>query len=240
MARLPFFFVLTLAMAAPLVAQDTSHFAALDIPRTISTGKSVSVFSPPAERHLQPTAVGALFTDSAFAHGFRHGYEKGFHWGDLDLQMGRIVPGVPFPQIRPKRPSEYKKIFGSEKSFHEGYTAGFENGYSDAASGLTFRASERLQAAAAGLDEPLPVSERIFFDDGFSRGFGSAQAPNAPNQRITFAYVEQYCRSSQAKSLSHPSDYCAGFARGYLLGERPSVPAAVAAGALSSVGKHIH
>src|SRR5437868_3557115 len=115
-------------LAFPACAQSSSQFSSL----ALSSNDSSSHWPIAAERHLQPTSTGALFSNSAFAHGYRHGYDEGFHVGDLDIHMGRsarlIMKAGEFRQ--PGR--EYNDAFGSKQLFHEGYQAGFHSGYSDA------------------------------------------------------------------------------------------------------------
>src|SRR5689334_19449341 len=71
--------------ALSVIAQNPTDFTSVPL----SSSSSHVHWLVGSERHLQPTAVGALFLDSAFAHGYRHGYDQGFHLGDLDLHMGR-------------------------------------------------------------------------------------------------------------------------------------------------------
>jgi hypothetical protein len=106
-------------------------------------------------------------------------------------------------------------MFGSRQLFEEGYQAGFRSGYNDAIRGLEFRASERISGVATGLNAILSPSRRSYFDEGVARGFKSSQSSEAPVDRVTAGYVEQYCRKT-ASGL--PLEYCSGFSRGYMLG----------------------
>src|SRR6185312_11301980 len=126
-----------------------------------------------SERHLQPTSVGALFLDSAFAHGYRHGYDQGFHAADIDIHMGRLAQAITKRDLRLSR-REYNSSFGNRTHFEQGYQAGFFAGYDDAFAGRDYRASERAKFAASGLLDALPPSRRQYFDDGFASGYASA------------------------------------------------------------------
>src|SRR5207302_2433270 len=199
-------------LALPACAQSSSQFSSL----ALSSNDSSSHWPIAAERHLQPTSTGALFSNSAFAHGYRHGYDEGFHVGDLDIHMGRsarlIMKAGEFRQAG----REYNDAFGSKQLFHAGYQAGFHSGYSDALAGFEYRAGERTRAAAEGLSDVLPPSRRKHFDEGFAGGYMSAQTQHAPVAGVTYAYVEQYC--DKTPSESHPLEYCSGCSRGYVLG----------------------
>lgn len=202
-------FAFAIVVLPVVFPQNPSQFTS--IPSGGASGSPSFTFG---ERHLTLSSVGTLYSNSAFAHGFRHGYDEGFHIGDLDLQMGRSAH--PFIKSKEYQQAghEYNFGFGSKQLFRHGYQAGFRSGYTDAISGREFRASGRARVASEGLTTVLTPSRREFFDEGFSTGYESAQAHNAPAQNITADYVEQYCRNSG----DHPLEYCSGFSRGYLFG----------------------
>jgi hypothetical protein len=200
--------IVTFAVSA--FAQSSSQFSSL----TLSPGVSSSRWPVAGERHLQDSSSGALLADSAFAHGYRHGYDEGFHMGDLDIHMGRSARfGAALKESR-QAGRDYNNAFGSKELFGEGYQAGFHCGYSDALAGFEYRAGKRTREAAEGLTI-LPPSRREFFDEGFAGGYKSAQTHEAP-VGVTSAYLQQYC--DKTLSRSHPLEYCSGFSRGYVLG----------------------
>jgi len=202
--------ILAIAMAVPALAQD--QFASLPL----SSSASHAQWAAGNERHLQPNASGALLMDSAFAHGYRHGYDEGFHTGDLDIQMGRPAQVNAKPSRTRRQDREFNPAFGSKHSFQQGYAAGFNAGYSDAMAGLDYRASERVRTAAAGLNEALPQSRRQYFDQGFIAGYASAHSAPGSAAATSPEYVEQYCRRTLPGN--HPIEYCSGFGRGYVFG----------------------
>lgn len=208
-----------LVLVVPAFTQTSTGFTSLSVSSVSSAPYTAR------ERHLQNPGAGVLYTNSAFAHGFRHGYERGFGVGDFDLQMGR-TPRLSFTK-KEYAPThrEYDLAFGSRELFDQGYRAGFRSGYSDAMAGLEFQASERAKSAAAGLNAILPESRRRYFDEGVASGYNSARSPQAPQQAMTAEYLEQYCRANAPK-VAQPLDYCSGFAHGYLLGARPDNPIA--------------
>ena len=203
--------VVLAAFTTPMFAQSPSQFSSL----ALTPSTSSSRWPVAAERHLQDGSTAALLSDSAFAHGYRHGYDEGFHLGDLDIHMGRparVATG--FKEYR-QAGREYNSAFGSKELFDEGYRAGIRCGYSDAMAGFEYRASRRTREAADGLSV-LPPSRRKFFDEGFAGGYKSAQSHDAPAPGVTSAYLEQHCEKTA--SHSRPLEYCSGFSRGYLLG----------------------
>ena len=197
--------------SAPVFAQTS--FTSLSIP-------SVSATSRPgmgSERHLQSTPEGWLYANSAFAHGFRHGYDEGFYAGDLDWQLGRQLRTFVSSKEYDRAVKEYRPEFGSKRSFELGCQAGFRTGYSDAMSGGEYSMRQRMEAASSGLNpDLLSPNRRAHFDEGVTNGFRSAQTPNAPAQGMTAEYVDQYCRKTA--SGPYALEYCSGFSRGYLLG----------------------
>jgi hypothetical protein len=210
-ASLKIWLFLLLAVAA--TAQTSSSFTSLIIP-SAGVGSRIGISG---DRHLQPTPLGSLCANSAFAHGYRHGYDQGFHVGDLDLQLGRearvIVTSKEYRQLA----REYRSIFGSRELFEKGYQAGFRSGYADAITGAEYRVRERTNTASAGLNpDLLPPNRRAHFDEGFASGYESAQTQGAPSQGMTADYVEQYCRKTA--SGVYALEYCSGFSRGYVLG----------------------
>jgi hypothetical protein len=203
------------------LAQSSTSFTSIPVPSSAVNFRA----SIGSERHLQPTPAGSLYADSAFAHGYRHGYEEGFHAADLDIHMGR-EPALNLSRSESKQAvHQYRSFFGSKQLFEQGFDAGFHSGYSDAMSGGEYHLNQRVHTAAAGLSsDVLPPTRRAHFDEGFAAGYASSQSPKAPGDGITTEYVEQYCRTTA--SGPYALDYCSGFARGYLLGmRRPATPA---------------
>lgn len=207
-----------LAMAATSsFAQGSSSFTSLVLPSATVTSRRGMA----NERHLQANSVGALYANSAFAHGYRHGYDEGFHIGDFALQLGGDVNLILSPKEYKQAPRAYRGDFGSKESFDQGYEAGFRSGYGDAITGEEYCLSRRMSTAAAGLTlEILPPNRRAHFDEGVAGGFASSQTSSAPKRGMTSEYIEQYCRKTAAGMYA--LEYCSGFSRGYLLGIRGS------------------
>lgn len=192
-------------------AQSSTDFTSIPL----SSSSSHIHWLVGSERHLQPTSIGALFLDSAFAHGYRHGYDQGFHLADLDIHMGRTAQQMTKHDFR-QAGHEYNNSFGNKARFQQGYEAGLTAGYADGFAGREYKASERAKLAASGLADALPPSRREYFDEGFAGGYASAHTESVPPTGMTLGYVEQYC---QDKLLGgHPAEYCSGFSRGFIFG----------------------
>lgn len=164
--------------------------------------------------HLTDTAA-ALYQRSAFAHGYLHGYEQGFHLGDLDIQMGHFLPGV--RAHHDERPdSHYRPAFGDRDLFNEGFKLGLRSGYADSIGGHEFRAIAELRKVAGGL-----AAEAISrpFDQAFYEGFLSGQRQGATDTRVLtdFTGIGSSCLKTRAKADDH-EQYCDGYSRGFQLG----------------------
>lgn len=208
LARIFGFVVLSFSVA---IAQNSTDFTSIPL----SSSSSPVHWLVGSERHLQPTPVGALLLDSAFAHGYRHGYDEGFHLADLDVHMGRSAQQMTKRVFR-HAAREYDNSFGSKARFQQGYEAGLSAGYDDSFAGGAYQASERARLAALGLSDALPPSRREYFDEGFAGGYASAHVQSVPAKGMTRDYLEQYCREKLPGS--HPPEYCSGFSRGFIFG----------------------
>src|SRR5204863_4364538 len=82
----------------------------------------------PACPHFQDKAA-PLYSRSAFAHGYIHGYEDGFHAADQDLHMGRLARGI--AATKPAGHPERRVSISDRTSFRKGDTDGLNTGYSD-------------------------------------------------------------------------------------------------------------
>lgn len=162
-------------------------------------------------------AAGVLYQRSAFAHGYLHGYEQGFHLADLDIQMGHLLPGVHARHDARDGDPHYIPAYGDKTMFVEGFKLGMRAGYADSLGSIPFRAIAEMREAAEGLAPgPAKHFDRAFFD-GFVGGVrqGSSDARLLTN----FDYVRASCHERQTNAK--PTDagsYCDGYARGFRLG----------------------
>ena len=162
------------------------------------------------ERHLHDSPSADLFTRSSFAHGYIHGYEEGFHAGDLDVQLGRDARD-PASLAAFKKLDCYQKEFGPRDPFKAGFEDGFRAGYSDAVRLRPFSAVANLKQSAQGLTEAK--KELVPFDDGFREGYKAGRQQGASDGRDAAANnpIVPPC-------LGLPDEYCEGFHRAFVLG----------------------
>ena len=164
------------------------------------------------ERHLSNDSASTLYLNSPFAHGYIHGYEDGFHYGDLDLQLGReprdagVIASYKHPGIG------YESNFGSKESYKNGFKSGFRAGYSDATHQLPFRAIVNLRNAAQGLQRASYADVHIF-DEGFRDGYDHGRHQGAEDGRAA-----SIANPINPPCLGLPDQYCSGFERGFHLG----------------------
>lgn len=174
------------------------------------------------DAHLSTSPARELFLRSALAHGYMHGYEAGFHIGDLDLHLGRgSRPIDKIPEATAKK-AHYEREFGNESEFRLGYERGFAAGYGDAVSDRDFLAEGVARSLADGVNQ-IPNSATATFSNGFTRGFTAAyQQTGATSQ--TMAQASESCRK-QSGFVSDLDTFCSGYARGYTFAVRgPAAP----------------
>ena len=173
--------------------------------------------------HLQEAGSAVVLAHSTFAHGYRHGYEEGYHAGNTDINMGR-APRARLHELGHLK-TGYASQMGPRKVFEEGFHAGLKAGYSDGYLGRTFRAVDTLRALAAALDESIPQADpkHIYFDQGFSSGYGnglrSGESDKSSAAEIDFRVVDcaQFHPASQ-RDVPAQGSYCEGYRRGFALG----------------------
>lgn len=158
---------------------------------------------------------------SSFAHGYMHGYEEGFHVGDLDIQMGRSFRNIQ-KQEQFKRKSGYRTSFGDKSSYEGGYREGYLVGYTDSYAGRNFRAVMLVRETARPVaDQKLQSDYR--FDSAFKEGYLSGRTKGLQDGRSSAsesAAVQCNEKEKMGKggAGSPDSGYCDAFSRGYKLG----------------------
>lgn len=172
--------------------------------------------SAQAQRDDWHVQSGELFVKSPFAHGYMHGYEEGFHAGDLDLQMGRSYRDV-------KSQSEYKKItgyrdqYGEKSDFADGYKKGYLVGYTDCFSGRNFRAVQLLTEARESYPSSSLTVDRNF-DRAFRKGYENGQRQGlADGRSMADAQDPVNCPINTSHEGIAP-EYCVPYRDGYQLG----------------------
>jgi flagellar biosynthesis/type III secretory pathway protein FliH len=174
------------------------------------------------ESHLTENGSGSLISRSAFAHGYRHGYEEGYHFGNVDINMGRLDRTQTKKQFQGLKPATgYSPSFGPQALFHAGFQAGFKAGYHDGYDGRNFRAVDSARALSMDLEKEPLESERSksYFDQGlasgYQEGFRKGEASSPAERQIDLRQVK--CPESGPNSADQ-SSYCGGYRRGFVLG----------------------
>jgi hypothetical protein len=169
--------------------------------------------------HLVDSPGKVLFTHSSWSHGYLHGYESGFHQGNIDLHMSREIRNPHAVKEYKQSGHSYRSHFGSREEFESGFGAGFEVGYLDAASGREFRAaSEVIRTSTDISSTPLAdsiVSDR-YFDLVLENGYmaGRRKGLNDGRAKSSFDESEATC-PQDPKMLDFCSAYKSGFRWGY-------------------------
>jgi hypothetical protein len=169
-----------------------------------------------SDEHLADTA-GVLYQRSAFAHGYLHGYEQGFHLADLDIQMGHLLPGVRIRRESREEDPHYRQGYGDKSLFVAGFKLGMRAGYADSIGAVPFRAISEMRSASDGVDAG-PDSKR--FDRGFYEGFLNGNLQGEKNTHAAdLGAISNTCRQQHA--ADKPADgqqYCDGYTRGFRVG----------------------
>jgi flagellar biosynthesis/type III secretory pathway protein FliH len=183
--------------------------------RTVLAGLLVlcTTFLAAQERHLGTESAKLLYMRSAFAHGYMHVYEEGFHHGDLDLQLVRSARDPASISAYKKPCSSYHSNFGSKEMFKSGFEDGFRAGYSDAIHGMSFHAVERLRTAANGLNESSDKKATAHFDDGFRDGYRNGRRHGTDDGR-NFSDANPL----ESPCFARPRAYCDAYSRAFQIG----------------------
>jgi len=163
-----------------------------------------------ADRHTISDPAQVLYMRSSWAHGYIHGYEQGFHTGDLEVQMGHEAR--PLDQFKVYR--EISGYLGEDDhgAFRRGYREGFRVAYHDALSGGVFCAIAQIRRAAEGLEKQARLAKREF-DQALAEGYESGWVRGVQRERLVSGVQRAVCLAHQWS----PS-YCDAFSRGFELG----------------------
>ena len=110
--------------------------------------------------HYASPRIAPLVRQSAFVHGYLHGYEEGFSIADLDLQMGR-APRNPGKMREARAAFRYRSEFGPRGSFEAGFHQGLRVGYADGMAGRAFRAVDQIQRVMQLEADARPVTPPV-------------------------------------------------------------------------------
>ena len=185
---------------------------------------SFAVAAQPREHdgHRKEPGTAALFTRSAFAHGYRHGYEAGYHVGNIDINMAR-QPRTQYKQFK-GLPLGYQRNFGPKRSFEMGFALGLEAGYGDGYAGKPFRAVDSLRMIGQSLNVHPDRGDpgNLLFDRGVTLGYqdGLAAFHSERTGMIPADMNSVKCsfHPDSKKEAAAKTSYCDGYRRGFLLG----------------------
>jgi hypothetical protein len=167
--------------------------------------------------HLADSPAKSFFHQSSWAHGYMHGYESGFHEGNLDLHMARSVRD-------PHKVAEYKKSshcfraeFGNRNEFEKGYGSGFEVGYLDGATGRDFRAASEVSRLSPRLEgmQKLTAKQSAHMDIVLDAGYSQGRRTGLDDARSKsqFKEAEEPC-----PELAQTEHFCSAYQVGYRWG----------------------
>lgn len=180
------------------------------------------------DMHFASDPASALYRHSAFLHGYAHGYEMGFHSGDIDLHLGRAAREAKVFKKFKEAKKFYRKDFGSRDAFTEGYQQGFRVGYGDAYMGRNFRAAHEVrsiqqQLRDGGDFEPKPNE---VFDRAVQQGYKAGMTAGLGDARKNAAFREGAgpCpgKKDEAYCMAHGLGYELGYSDGYNNQRKPS------------------
>jgi hypothetical protein len=168
--------------------------------------------------HLVESPARNLFQRSAWAHGYIHGYESGFHQGNLDLHMARAIQDPHSVKDYKKSGNAYHSSFGSRPEFQKGYGSGFEVGYLDGFSGREFRAASEANrmSALVNSNEELDSNQAAHLDVLLDSGYLQGRHVGLSDARARLEYSPSVAACpDNAKTQATCSAFQAGFRWGY-------------------------
>ncbi len=203
--------------SASLARQETtvgpmSHLQKVFILATLLFAALLCVAQDP---HLDIAPSKALMHRSAWAHGYMHGYEAGFHTGNLDLHMQRPIRNPHSVKEYHQPGKAYHGVFGNKEEFSRGYGSGFEVGYLDGASGKDFRAATLAADLSGGIQSDSPSDGANRFDDMIQTGYAAGRHGGLADAR---ASVEFDSGKVRCPDNAGPGAFCAAYLIGYRWG----------------------
>lgn len=166
--------------------------------------------------HVTMDSARELYQSSSWAHGYVHGYEKGFHLGDLDLQLAK-------PARNPEK-DETAKVrmrgeYGDRKSFSKGYKQGLLVGYADAYSGREFRAFRELRKLAREFEPAVTSSNddesNRAIDEGYKKGLAAGLYDGRTGRKFASRANVDTCNRNSNYCAFHDGGVQLGYADGY-------------------------
>ncbi len=177
---------------------------------------TASVVCLAQDSHFDDSPAKALFQQSAWAHGYMHGYESGFHFGNLDLHMARSARNPHMVKEYNQASHSYRQGYGDRTEFDCGYRSGFEVGYLDGESGRSFRAATVAQNLASDLDLKVPAKRSKSFDGMMESGYTAGRRSGLSDARAQHNFDPSKARCpEESKSAPVCDAYQIGYRWGY-------------------------
>lgn len=169
-----------------------------------------------SDLHVTADPARDVYKQSAWAHGYIHGYEWGFHIGNFDFHMSRRVRDLSKIKEAKNCNKQYDSAFGERSSFKQGCAAGFHVGYTDAMTGVPFRAAQEARQLANEMSGTgLRGNPARDFDAAFSSGYtqGRSLGLNDGRQRADFFPDKAMC-----PQMDRGANYCDAYSFGFRWG----------------------
>jgi hypothetical protein len=167
--------------------------------------------SAQTDSHFVSPNLRVICRDSAFVHGYLHGYEEGFHIADLRL----YAPGLSFnpPEVGKKDVKAYRSEFGNKNFFRAGYRYGFQNGYADGISGRAFRALGRIRDSLGQQSFPATAES----DRALALGYIAGRKQGLRDGRLREPFRPNGSSCDPQQERSSP-EFCQVLKQGYHMG----------------------
>jgi hypothetical protein len=177
-----------------------------------------------SDSHLEIDPAAPIYHRSVFLHGYAHGYELGFHSGNVDLHMGRSSRDPRSIKMFKDSKRIYQASFGNRDMFINGYEQGFRVGYADSIYGRDFRAARELRTLSQQMQDiaeahppagSREVSENREFDKGMSDGYKRGVSAGVNDGRSSSVYRPN---TETCPRKSTDGQFCSAHRLGYELG----------------------
>jgi hypothetical protein len=168
------------------------------------------------DTHVTLDSARELYQSSSWAHGYVHGYEQGFHIGDLDVQLAK---GARDPEKDESAKIRMRQVYGDLKNFSRVLKQGLLVGYADAYSGREFRAFRELRKLAQDF-EPVTTSSNDqdgdrAIDEGYKKGLAAGLYDGRTGRKFTNRADVDPCKRDTGYCAFHDRGVQLGYADGY-------------------------
>jgi hypothetical protein len=135
-----------------------------------------------------------LYIASPFVHGYRDGYQQGFHDVDVALQFAHSITTP--ESLKDYKKIEYRPEFGDKDSYQLGYRSGFLRGFADMRGGRDFRLFDIFDAAQSLEPTGTAVTTPAQFDAGVKSGYAAKREQTQLQKTKSSAGSTKHCPST--------------------------------------------